>query len=435
MGINSTNLKIILLISIFGIVAIIVLFKIFSYFLNKFFLDHFTFVMQRTIMRSYRVFKTTVILVILAYLLTSLYCIFFAGYRNYGIILLFLTLYLIFTIYNDKKNGKLRLKETFDFQKHSTPVSFYNKQSESYRRISYKSVINRIEISDFVSIKENELRLFLKVNFLQKIENLLTFEYYDAKLYHSISNHQTGILFYSKFLKNVLEIISRIDKQTNSLKALNGNYDHLADILLNIKLIKFDDNQGLHYDIALVDLELDKILNVQGDSSIEKSLCVIGNSIQDLKLALNNTAISLQSDQDTIFNDLMQKLDEMETVIQKGKEYKVIILPERCTAKDVEEIFLDSFKRKSQLELLPKNVKDIESFITKRFRNNANKQRSRKNYSYSDSLFFIENRESFYKAASLVCSKFSIEKKLLAEIIIDEFPNIGHGLNTIKNRL
>ncbi len=435
MGVINDNLNLVLLLLAFIIVAVIVLVKIFSYLLNKFFLDRFIWLMQRTIMRSYTVFKVTGIIIISLYLLVSLYYIFYEEYQNYGILLLSLTLYLIFIIYKDRKNGKLRLRETFDFQKHSTPVTFYNKQSEGYKIKSYESVINRIKISDFTSIKENELRLFLKENFLQKIENLLTFEYYDAKLYNSISNHLTGTLFYFKFFKNVLEIISRIDKQTDSLRALNGNYEHVTDILLNIKLIKFDDNQGLHYDIRLIDLELEKIFNPQYESGIEKSLLIISSSLEDLKSALNNISISKQSEQNIIFDDLKQKLDEIEKMIDKGRGYKVIVLPDKCMVKDIEEILVDSFARTSQLELPSKNIEDIKRFVTNRFRNNANKQRSRNPKKYSNYNFFIENREAFYKAVSSLYSKFGIEKKLLAEIIFEEFPDIGHELNTIKNRL
>lgn len=429
----SNNLNLVLLLSVFGIVAIIVLVKVFSYLLNKFFLDEFTLLMQRTIMRSYNVFKATGILIISIYLLVSLYCIFYAEYRSYGILLFSLTLYLIFTIYNDRKNGKLRLRETFDFQKHSTPVTFYNKQSESYRIKSYESVINRIQISDFTSIKEDELRSFLKIHFLQKIETLLTFEYYDAKLYHSISDHQTGTLFYSKFLKNVLEIISRINKQTDSLKELNGDYSYITDLLLDIKLIRFDDNQGLHYDITLIDLEIDKHLNLGNENfNLEKSLLVINQSLENLKLAFENNNLNYAlSEQAEILCSLKEKLNTI-TIESKYLVYK---LPENCTVKNVGDTLIDFFARKSTLEVFSKNNSDLLKFTTKRFKNNSNKQSSAPTKDYSDRQFFIENREDFYKAVSYTVSKFALEKKKLAEIIFEEFPDIGHSLKTIENRL
>lgn len=72
-------------------------------------------------------------------------------------------------------------------------------------------------------------------------------------------------------------------------------------------MIRFDDNQGLHYDISLVDLEIEKILNNENDNfSIEKSLLILSSSIENLKLvfAENNLISSLSEKSDNILQTL-----------------------------------------------------------------------------------------------------------------------------------
>src|SRR5690606_31185661 len=183
--------------------------------------------------------------------------------------------------------GNLKIKETFDFQRYSTHINYYNAQSYAYRRKSYDSVINRITLTNLDDIKNEQLRLFLENNFLPHIQSLITFEFYDARLCNSISDYYTGTLFYFKFYKSLMETISRIKKLTNELEDLEENYKNITDILLNIKLLKFDDNQGLHYDTSLIDLELEKLLGGE-----EKSLLNINRSIEDLKLALDYTHLA-----------------------------------------------------------------------------------------------------------------------------------------------
>ena len=82
-------------------------------------------------------------------------------------------------------------------------------------------------------------------------------------------------------------------------------------------MIRFDDNQGLHYDISLVDLEIEKILNNENDNfSIEKSLLILSSSIENLKLvfAENNLISSLSEKSDNI----LQTLSDIKVSLEKN---------------------------------------------------------------------------------------------------------------------
>jgi len=159
---------------------------------------------------------------------------------------------------------------------------------------------------------------------------------------------------------------------------------------------------------------------------------VINQSLENLKLAFENNNLSYAlSEQAEILYSLKEKLNTI-TIESKYLVYK---LPENCTVKNIGDALIDYFARKSALELLPKNNSDILKFTPKRFKNNSNKQSSRPTKDYSDRQFFIENREDFYKAVSYVATKFALEKKNLAEIILEEFPDIGQSFRTIENKL
>jgi len=432
-GVISDNLGLFLSITVLSVIAFIILFKTYVYITEKYFLDEFTWLLQKTVFRSYLIFKFTILSVLLTYAIIAIYSIIFTPYWYYGTFILLSLSYFYNKTTKSRKEGKLSLHDDFAFQKYSTKVSFYNNQAEDYRRKSFESIIDKIKRTELNGITDTAYKNFLFENFLLKIDSLLTFEYYDNKLYNSISDHYTATLFYRKYLKNVLEIISRIDKQTDNLSHLNNNYQAISEILLNVKLIRFDDNQGLHYDISLVDLEIGKHLNSSNENfSLEKSLLVINQSLENLKLAFENNNLSYAlSEQAEILYSLKEKLNTI-TIESKYLVYK---LPENCTVKNIGDALIDYFARKSALELLPKNNSDILKFTTKRFKNNSNKQSSRPTKDYSDRQFFIENREDFYKAVSYVATKFALEKKKLAEIILEEFPDIGQSFRTIENKL
>lgn len=433
MGVVSDNLGLFLSITVLSVIAFIILFKTYVYITEKYFLDEFTWLLQKTVFRSYFIFKFSILTVLLVYAIIAIYSIIFTPYWYYGTFILLSLSYFFYKTIKSRKEGKLSLSADFSFQKYSTKVSFYNNQAEEYRRKSFESIVDKIKRTELNGITDIAYKNFLFENFLLKIDRLLTFEYYDNKLYNSISDHYTATLFYRKYLKNVLEIISRINKQTDSLSNLNHDYQIISEILLNIKLIRFDDNQGLHYDILFVDLEIDKHIN-SGDENfnLENSLLVINQSLENLQLAFENNNLSCAlSEQAEILYSLKEKLNTL-TIESKYLVYK---LPENCTVKNVGDALIDFFARKSALELLPKNNSDLLKFVTKRFKNNSNKQSSTLAKDYSDRQFFIENREDFYKAVSYAVSKFALEKKKLAEIIFDEFPDIGHLLKTIENRL
>jgi|GEM_PF-1126760 len=433
MNIISENLGLFLSITVLSVIAFIILFKTYVYITEKYFLDEFTWLLQKTVFRSYLIFKFTILSVLLTYAIIAIYSIIFTPYWYYGIFILLLLSYFFYKTIKSRKEGKLSLRADFSFQKYSTKVSFYNNQAEEYRRKSFESIVDKIKRTELNGITDTAYKNFLFENFLLKIDSLLTFEYYDNKLYNSISDHYTATLFYRKYLKNVLEIISRIDKQANNLNHLNNNYQAISEILLNVKLIRFDDNQGLHYDISLVDLEIDKHINSDDENfNLEKSLLVINQSLENLQLAFENNNLSYAfSEQAEILYSLKEKLN---TITLESK-YLVYKLPENCTVKNIGDALIDYFARRSALELLPKNNSDILRFATKRFKNNSNKQSSRPAKDYIAPQFFIENREDFYKAVSYAASKFALEKKKLAEIIFEEFPDIGHSLKTIENRL
>lgn len=210
------------------------------------------------------------------------------------------------------KGRKIKIEKTFNFQIPSnTKVSFcINNQSEEYRRKSFESIIDKIKRTELNVISNTAYVPFLYEHFLLKIDKLLTFEYFDNRLYNSISDHYTTTLFYRKFLKNVLEIISRIDKQTDNLSRLNNDYQIISEILSNIRLIRFDDNQGLHYDISLIDLYIDKHLNYSNENyTLEKSLMIINQSLENLTLAFeNNNSLDRSSEQTEILNAIKEKI-------------------------------------------------------------------------------------------------------------------------------
>ncbi len=428
----SDNLRLFLLIAVFSVIGFVILFRAYLYITEKYFLNEFTWLLQNTIFRSYLVFKSFAIFILLVYSFIAVYSIVLTLYWWYGLFILGCLFYLVFKIRKSKKEGKLNFQEDFIFQKYSTKVSFYNNQTEEYRRKSFESIIDKIKRMELNGIGNADYKKYLSKNFLLKIDQFLTFEYFDNRLYNSISDHYTTTLFYRKYLKNVLEIISRIDKQTDNLRLLNNNYQTISEILLNIKLIRFDDNQGLYYDISLVDLEIDKHLNSDNENfSLEKSLTVITQSLENLKLAFENNNLNhALSEQTGILNAIKEKINTI-TIESKFSLYR---LPDNCNVRNIYDALIDYFARKSNIELLPKNSSDIEKLVKKRFRNNSNKQISKVNKDYSDRQFFIEHREELYNAVSFAISKYALEKKKLAEIILEELKSIGIIQGTIEGK-
>ncbi|MBA5629221.1 hypothetical protein [Moheibacter lacus] len=268
MGVGNFDLIFYALILV--LIALAVCYKFFAYVIRSYFLNESTWFVQQTILSSYFVFKYLTSAIIISYLIIGVYFSVFTLYWYYGLILLGLTSYLIYRILKDIRDGKFNLRDDFEFNKYSTAVSFYNNQSEQYRKKSFQAVIDKIKRTEINGLGKEDYAEFLNRNVLSKIENVLTFEYYDSKLNHSISDHYTGNLFYRKFLKNLKEVLSRIDKRTNDLKLLNSDYQVIVNLLLNIKLLNFDDIQGYHYKIDLLDEELDVVLKERNDYSLEQ---------------------------------------------------------------------------------------------------------------------------------------------------------------------
>lgn len=307
MEIIINNWKLSLLIIGFLGIALLIGFKIFVYGTNKYFHYEMTWVLQKTVFKSYLI---PIILLYAFILLFSLICISLI-YDNelkfLGYICLGITIFLLFKMYNITKNNKLSIKENFEFQRYTTKVSYYNDQSQEYKIKSYNSIIGRIKKITFNTIDNEEYKTVLINNYLLNIESLITFEYFDAKIYNSISDHTTGVLFYSKFHKNILEILSRINKLTNDLQSINYNYGAITSVLSSVELLQFDDNQGLHYDIKPLDIEIKKLfINDNEEPNIEKGLAMVNNSLENIQLAIKNN-----------YHSASDKIDEIESQLNK----------------------------------------------------------------------------------------------------------------------
>lgn len=428
----SENLSLFLLVAVLSVIGFVILFRAYLYITEKYFLNQFTWLLQKTIFRTYRVFKFTAISILLAYFCIGIYSIVLTPHWYYGLFILGCLIYLVFKIRKSKKEGKLNFREDFIFQRYSTKVSFYNNQSEEYRRKSFESIIDKIKRTEVNVVSNTAYKNFLHENFLLKIDKLLTFEYFDNRLFNSISDHYITTLFYRKFIKNVLEIISRIDKETDNLSRLNNDYQIISEILLNIRLIRFDDNQGLHYDISLIDLEIDKHLNYNNENfTLEKSLMVINQSLENLKLAFeNNYSISSEKS-----DNILQAIYEVKISLENKKNFSVIKLTKDAgTISEITDSLLGFFRRKPYLKLSKNNELDIRNFVIKRFRNYSNRQPTSAKQEYFEREFFIENREDFCKSFSEIIKKSDIQKLEIAKIICEEFPDIGE-IKTVQNWL
>lgn len=428
----SENLSLFLLVAVLSVIGCVILFRAYLYITEKYFLNQFTWLLQKTIFRTYRVFKFTAISILLAYFYIGIYSIVLTPHWYYGLFILGCLIYLVFKIRKSKKEGKLNFREDFIFQRYSTKVSFYNNQSEEYRRKSFESIIDKIKRTELNVVSNTAYKNFLHENFLLKIDKLLTFEYFDNRLFNSISDHYITTLFYRKFIKNVLEIISRIDKETDNLSRLNNDYQIISEILLNIRLKRFDDNQGLHYDISLIDLEIDKHLNYNNENfTLEKSLMVINQSLENLKLAFeNNYSISSEKS-----DNILQAIYEVKISLENKKNFSLIKLTKDAgTISEITDSLLGFFRRKPYLKLSKNNELDIRNFVIKRFRNYSNRQPTSAKQEYFEREFFIENREDFCKSFSEIIKKSDIQKLEIAKIICEEFPDIGE-IKTVQNWL
>ncbi len=266
----SENLSLFLLVIVLSVIGCVILFRIYLYIIDKYFMNQFTWLLQTTVFRNYRAFKFTAIVILFVYFCIAVYTIVLTSHWYYGLSILGCLAYLVFKIIKSKKEGKLNFREDFNFHRYSTKVSYYNNQPEEYRKKSFESIIDKIKRTKLHGISNKDYQNYLSENFLSKVDQILTFEYYDAKLYNSISDHYTATLFYRKFLKNVMEILSRIDRRTNGFGFIEFDFQKITDLLLDIKLLDFDDIQGYHYIISLLDNELDEILKEKETNSLEQ---------------------------------------------------------------------------------------------------------------------------------------------------------------------
>lgn len=420
------------------VVSPFIVFEIVKYSLNKYYY-HITWFLQKTVFKSHLIPFVLLYTFIILFILISLSLISDSEsvYEQIsGYILLGLAIYLLVKIYNSTRNSKLNIKDNFKFQKYTTKVSYYNDQSQEYKIQCYNSIIDRIKRMTFNTIDNQQYKTILINDYLLNIESLITFEYFDAKIYNSISDHTTGVLFYSKFHKNILEILSRINKLTNNLQSIDYNYRAITSILLNLKFLRFDDNYGVNYNIDLVDIEIERIfINKNEESASGKELNLISNSLENIQMIINNNYQTT-----SLNNNLLMMLEETVTEIKKtiqiSNSYKTYKLPEEknFTMKDVITTLINSFVIAQKIQLLPENRKDIEKFVKDRFRNHSNKQPARIP-KYINKEFFIEHRKEFFVAISKLVTEFDLQKALLANIIFDEFPEMGYEINTIKEKI
>lgn len=362
MGVGNFDLIFYALILV--LIALAVCYKFFAYVIRSYFLNESTWFVQQTILSSYFVFKYLAYTIIISYLTIGIYFSVFTKYWYYGLILLGLTAYLIYRILKDKREGKLNLRNDFEFNKYSTAVSFYNNQSEQYRKKSFQSVIDKIKRTEIKVLSKEDYTEFLNRNVLYKIENVLTFEYYDSKLNHSISEYYTGNLFYRKFLKNLKEVLSRIDKRTNELKLLNFDYQIIADLLLNIKLLNFDDIQGYHYKIDLLDEQLDEVLKERNNYSLEQYKDLLKFNGDSKKIySLFEKYLELKYSNTNYLKELKTQFISFVNFFGDGKYYAPPYI-KSFEAKDIKHL-IGFFSYLSGKELAKYNVQDLVFLILK----------------------------------------------------------------------
>lgn len=191
-------------------------------------------------------------------------------------------------------NEKIETSNEFDFFKCFTEYIDKGKLTKTPNTIKGQSTI------------KNYLEFFCKENAIA-----LTFDNIDDDFFELLRDYsyQTKKMKQNYFAKVIKVLKSFLNWATE--KGYNTNRD------FEIKLIRFDDNQGLHYDISLVDLEIEKILNNENDNfSIEKSLLILSSSIENLKLvfAENNLISSLSEKSDNI----LQTLSDIKVSLEKN---------------------------------------------------------------------------------------------------------------------
>ncbi|QQQ29877.1 hypothetical protein [Chryseobacterium indoltheticum] len=365
MEIIINNWKLSLLIIGFLGISLLIGFKIFVYGMNKYFHYEMTWVLQKTVFKSYLIPIMLLYAFIILYIPVCLSLIYDNELKYLGYICLGITIFLLVKMYNVTKNSNLKIRENFKFQKYTTKVSYYNNQSQEYKIQCYNSIIDRIKRINFNTIDNQQYKAILIDDYLFNIESLITFEYFDAKIYNSISDHTTGVLFYSKFHKNLLEILSRINKITNNLQSIDCNYRAIIPLLLNIKYLRFDDNHGLNYNIDLLDIEVERLFIIKNeDASIEKGLTVINNSLENIQMVLDKN-YSTTSENNKIIHLLEETVTEIKKIIFDNKKYRNSLKLKISLNKTITLFngFVDEVLVTQNKQQLKKDLKDLFTFI------------------------------------------------------------------------
>lgn len=330
---------------------------------EKYFDNEMTWFIQNTIFRSYKsllVFINIIFTIVVIFLIYSFYLNFWLA-----VIYSVLFFYLAFKIVDSKKRGYLNLREEFEFQKYSTSVDFIKKKDidSQYRKNAYRSIIDKISR---INIEEKEI---YSNEFLKEFDKIFTFDNFNSKIENISSNKTTGQLFYRKFKLSLIETIGDIRKT-------NDDNDTLIQILSSYYYLTFDEVRGLHYNskVILDEMKMIEKKQIKEVSNPIRKLTTDYNQT-DLKNAIINTFIlegftindelwnaiqnfvyknfkNLKGKSGTVTsaNDfiLVEYIDVLKKALIKEKD-KI-----NCTNKDISEIISLNFKS-------VKGVKTIEN--------------------------------------------------------------------------
>uniref|UniRef100_UPI002ED1DF10 hypothetical protein n=1 Tax=Riemerella anatipestifer TaxID=34085 RepID=UPI002ED1DF10 len=93
MGEISENIRLFLIVAILCVIGFAIFYKTYLYVIDKFLFNEFTWLLQKTIYRSYLVFKSIIYAVLLAYFVLAIYS-FFTSYWIYGLLIFGCLIYL-----------------------------------------------------------------------------------------------------------------------------------------------------------------------------------------------------------------------------------------------------------------------------------------------------------------------------------------------------
>ena len=400
------------------IITLILIYLVFllSKKIGSIFEKQITWIFQNTVFSNYTIFKYSVYLFFILIFIFSINLYFtekFIGIFYLGTLML-----IIGRIIYLKMNNRINLRQDFEYQKHSTSISFYKSQNEVYRRKCYQVMVEKIKR---INLKNQNIAdgNFLNSSFFQKLELIIPFEYFDYKLETSKSDLYIGRLFYYNFEKSMKNIVVRILNYDNT----QGN-DLISKILASRSFLKFNDTQGLFYDEILIDAKFESKKN---DISVNKII----EKIEDLKFMTENIFENIiPNNFETLLKELLIEIKNIATN-ERIVKYQ---LTDNATQSMIISDLYDQFQRRHKIELNSNQKADIKEFVHRNFKNFRNKQGVTKG-SYEDKNFFIENREIFLSVVQTICDNRKLDKSKVSKIIYQEFSEFYLESKTIQDRL